>query len=79
MISISAIFTMIMKVIFNLVGVAILVGITVAVGKVAFDIVKDIFIYAWRTVHKSSYESFLKKQKEKKENEKSEVKDKKEK
>lgn len=67
MISISAIFTIIMKVIFNLVGVAILVGITGAVGKVAFDIIKDIAFYAWKTVHKKSFDSFVKKQKEKKE------------
>ena len=63
---ISAIFTAIMQFIFNAVGVAILVGISVAVGKVAFDIIKEIVLYVWRTIHRKSYDSFLKKLKEKK-------------
>lgn len=63
---ISAIFTTIMQFIFNAVGFVLLIGISVAVGKVAFDIVKGITFYVWETLHKKSYEAFLKKSKEKK-------------
>jgi len=58
---INEIFTVFMQFLFNAVGVAILLGISVAVAKVAFGIIWEILSYVWRTIHKPSHDKFSKK------------------
>jgi hypothetical protein len=63
---VSDVIMFIFDIFFNILGIAISIALVVAVGKIVLSIVGELLGYAWKTIHKPSFDKFQAKFKQRK-------------